>query len=306
MIPLTCRSHYSLMWGTASVERLCARARQLGYSALALTDTDNLYGLWDFLSACRTHGLKPIVGAEITDPSSPHRAICLVKNDQGYHHLCTLLTRRHQDKHFSLKQAIPPLGRGMVILTRSSELLADWHDQDPCLDLGAALPRAPLSCRHDLCRTARKRSLPMVATPGSFFLHSRDHGTHALVRAIDTNQCLSRLGHGDLAPENTFLNSPEYYQQKFSILPQAVKATYALGERLNFQGPDFGIVMPPFEPGPGRTAHDLLRKKTMEGAEKRGMFRILCHGFGSRICLSASGSKSQVREWAFNQPRRRS
>ncbi|WDP83959.1 MAG: PAS domain S-box protein [Desulfobacter sp.] len=37
-----------------------------------------------------------------------------------------------------------------------------------------------------------------------------------------------------------------------------------------------------------------------------GMFRILCHGFGSRICLSASGSKSQVREWAFNQPRRRS
>ncbi|MDD9301513.1 MAG: metallophosphoesterase [Desulfobacter sp.] len=39
---------------------------------------------------------------------------------------------------------------------------------------------------------------------------------------------------------------------------------------------------------------------------KKGMFRILCHGFGSRICLSASGSKSQVREWAFNQPRRRS
>ncbi|WDP83785.1 MAG: hypothetical protein HUN05_00205 [Desulfobacter sp.] len=40
--------------------------------------------------------------------------------------------------------------------------------------------------------------------------------------------------------------------------------------------------------------------------ETLGMFRILCHGFGSRICLSASGSKSQVREWAFNQPRRRS
>ncbi|MDD9301969.1 MAG: HDOD domain-containing protein [Desulfobacter sp.] len=37
-----------------------------------------------------------------------------------------------------------------------------------------------------------------------------------------------------------------------------------------------------------------------------GMFRILCHGFGSRICLGASGSKSQVREWAFNLPRRRS
>ncbi|MDD9304357.1 MAG: cobaltochelatase subunit CobN [Desulfobacter sp.] len=46
--------------------------------------------------------------------------------------------------------------------------------------------------------------------------------------------------------------------------------------------------------------------KQWEEPEKSGMFRILCHGFGSRICLSASGSKSQVREWAFNQPRRRS
>ena len=31
---------------------------------LALTDTDNLYGLWPFLAACRREGLTPIVGAE--------------------------------------------------------------------------------------------------------------------------------------------------------------------------------------------------------------------------------------------------
>jgi predicted transposase YbfD/YdcC len=37
-----------------------------------------------------------------------------------------------------------------------------------------------------------------------------------------------------------------------------------------------------------------------------GVFKILCHGLGLRICLSASGSKSQLREWAFNLPRRRS
>ncbi|MDD9302519.1 MAG: hypothetical protein HUK40_14555 [Desulfobacter sp.] len=48
------------------------------------------------------------------------------------------------------------------------------------------------------------------------------------------------------------------------------------------------------------------RPEASKDLENEGMFRILCHGFGSRICLSASGSKSQVREWAFNQPRRRS
>ncbi|MDD9302560.1 MAG: ISAs1 family transposase [Desulfobacter sp.] len=44
----------------------------------------------------------------------------------------------------------------------------------------------------------------------------------------------------------------------------------------------------------------------LRSVKTKGMFRILCHGFGSRICLGTSGSKSQVREWAFNLPRRRS
>ena len=80
MIPLTVRSHYSLMWGTSSIQDICRTARRLGYTRLALTDTDNLYGLWPFLNACRQEGLVPIIGAEVTDPAYSHRAVCLVKN----------------------------------------------------------------------------------------------------------------------------------------------------------------------------------------------------------------------------------
>ena len=45
MIPLIVRSSYSLMWGTAYVRQVCLAAKCLGYGRLALTDTDNLYGL---------------------------------------------------------------------------------------------------------------------------------------------------------------------------------------------------------------------------------------------------------------------
>jgi hypothetical protein len=41
-------------------------------------------------------------------------------------------------------------------------------------------------------------------------------------------------------------------------------------------------------------------------SDYRGVFKILCHGLGLRICPSASVSKSQLQEWAFNLPRRRS
>ena len=74
MVPLAVRSHYSLMWGTASVKALCRAARQRGYDCLALTDTNNLYGLWFFLRACVREGLRPIVGTELAEPGRGRQA----------------------------------------------------------------------------------------------------------------------------------------------------------------------------------------------------------------------------------------
>ncbi|MHC4103316.1 MAG: PHP domain-containing protein [Planctomycetota bacterium] len=65
------------MWGTAIAKQVCRAARRLDYSHLALTDTDNLYGLWPFLTACRREGLTPIVGAEVTDPLKKRTSIKL-------------------------------------------------------------------------------------------------------------------------------------------------------------------------------------------------------------------------------------
>jgi error-prone DNA polymerase len=100
MIPLTVRSHYSLMWGASSIEDLCKAARKMGYSRLALTDTDNLYGMWSFLAGCNREGIKPIIGAEITDPVTGTRVVCLVENEDGYHNLCRLLTCRHMGENY--------------------------------------------------------------------------------------------------------------------------------------------------------------------------------------------------------------
>jgi DNA-directed DNA polymerase III PolC len=267
MIPLTLRSHYSLMWGTAPVMQLCQYAKQLGYEKIALTDTNNLYGMWSFISACKALGMTPIIGAEITDPNRSHRAICLVKNGEGYQNLTRLLTRRHRDKQFVLRECLADFGKGLVILTQSPDLLAFWHEQG--LDLGAALPRNPLSQTHPLCRIARKLGIPLAATPGNFFLTPGGGQRHALLRAIDKNTCLSRLGPGDMAPATAFLASPGHYRKRFCLLPEAIENTRMLAEKLTFQGPDFGTVMPKFLGKTDRQASVLLREKTFAGAISR-------------------------------------
>jgi error-prone DNA polymerase len=251
MIPLTTRSHFSLMWGTASIKKLVRHAATLGYTRLALTDTDNLYGLWPFLTACEKAGIRPIVGAELSDPKRPLRAICLVKNTAGYRHLCQLITRRKRRPNFNLMTALPRRANGLRVLTQDPAALEHWHAHG--VAVAAALPRRPLPSGHPLCLTARRLDLPLVATPGSFFLRPADYAFHRLLRAIDQNTALSRLDPRQTAPKDAWLADADTYRQRFAVCPEAIAATEALADQLTFSGPNFGLVMPPWQPDVSRT-----------------------------------------------------
>ncbi|MBU2552320.1 MAG: DNA polymerase III subunit alpha [Proteobacteria bacterium] len=264
MVPLVVRSHYSLMWGTASVERLCRAARERGYDRLALTDTDNLYGLWPFLRACERQGLRPIVGAEVTERSGRRRAVCLVENETGFRSLCRLLSRRHQDPDFDLETALAGHGLGLVVLTSDPDLLAAWHEVG--VTVAAALPRRPGPRAEAVRRAARRLGLPAAAVPDSFFLEPDDERLHRVLRAIDLNTALSRLGAGDVAPPEAWLAGPGEYARRFEIYPAAVSATEALAERLVFTGPSTRTVMPPWSDPDGRPAADVLRDAAYDGA----------------------------------------
>jgi DNA polymerase-3 subunit alpha/error-prone DNA polymerase len=255
------------MWGTAYVKQVCRHARRLGYKRLALTDTDNLYGLWPFLTACRREGLSPIVGAEITQPDSRKRAVCLVEDDTGYRNLCRMLTRRHMDADFDLKTVLPDHAPGLVVLTQNPDLLRTWHAAG--ITVADAMPRNPLPHTHQLRRTARNLGVSLVATPGSFFLYPEDATVHRLLRAIDRNTSLSRLAADDVAPRDAWLAAPQEYSRRFAICPQAIDATHEIAERLVFSGPRFGIVMPPLSNRNGDNPDRHLRTAAYAGARRR-------------------------------------
>jgi len=76
-IELHCHSAYSFLDGASQPEELAARAAELGYEALALTDHDGLYGSLEFAHAAKFFGVRPITGAEVTlsgvGSTEPHR-----------------------------------------------------------------------------------------------------------------------------------------------------------------------------------------------------------------------------------------
>ncbi|MFM7137833.1 MAG: DNA polymerase III subunit alpha [Planctomycetota bacterium] len=89
---LHCHSHYSLLDGASSIDRLVARTAELGMNALAITDHGNLHGALEFYTTAKAAGLNPIIGYEAyIAPGSRFQKDAGSQKDSSYH--LTLLAR---------------------------------------------------------------------------------------------------------------------------------------------------------------------------------------------------------------------
>src|SRR3954469_25606528 len=93
-VELHAHSAYSFLDGASLPEELAARAAELGYDALALTDHDGVYGSLEFAHAAKHFGVGPITGAEVTLAGGAHVTL-LCESQRGYANLCRILTDAH-------------------------------------------------------------------------------------------------------------------------------------------------------------------------------------------------------------------
>ncbi|MBI2743852.1 MAG: DNA polymerase III subunit alpha [Chlamydiales bacterium] len=126
-------SQYSILDSTISLTKLAAKAKASGMSAVALTDSGNLYGAVEFFKACKEAGIKPLLGCELSlaptsrfekkrvgkQPTS-YPLILLVKNKKGYENLCKLSSLAHLEGFYY----VPRIDK---------ELLAKHHEGLICL-----------------------------------------------------------------------------------------------------------------------------------------------------------------------------
>src|SRR5580692_12491670 len=93
-VELHARSAFSFLEGASLPEELARVCRQIGLSAMALLDTDGVYGAPRFHLAAKKIGIKAHIGAEVT--ASLHgkfRLPLLVFSRAGYQNLCRLITK---------------------------------------------------------------------------------------------------------------------------------------------------------------------------------------------------------------------
>ena len=91
---LHCCSAFSFLRGGSFPEQLAEVAADLEMPAIALLDRNGVYGAQRFSVAAREHGVRPIIGAELSMEDGSILPV-LVENRTGYKNLCELLTQSH-------------------------------------------------------------------------------------------------------------------------------------------------------------------------------------------------------------------
>ena len=114
------RAHTAFSFGDGAVtpEALAARAAELGYPALGLTDTADFGGIPRFVLEAERRGVKPVIGAELPVDGRP--MAFLVESEEGYRNLAALVTRARVGELDGWEREHPPAQRGKASLDLGS------------------------------------------------------------------------------------------------------------------------------------------------------------------------------------------
>jgi error-prone DNA polymerase len=271
-VELHAHSAYSFLDGASQPEELAARAAELGYEALALTDHDGVYGSLEFAHAAKHFGVRPITGAEVTLADESHVTL-LVESASGYANLCRLLTATHaHTRDTTSREPTPPrldqtlleeLNEGLVCLSGCARDGLAVRDPNAAARLARAFGRDRFYVelqrpyeRGDARRNARLRGLADslgVRTVATGDVHAHDHSRVALQDVLVAVRCRTSLEGCERerrGNHESVLLSPAEIEDRFADHPEAVKQTAELAERLEFDlTEELGYRYPDFSDG---------------------------------------------------------
>ena len=293
-------SAFSFLQGASSPEALVDRAAELGYPALALLDRDGVYGSPRFHRAAQHVGIRPIIGAELTiahggsgpkpeagSPEPTWMLPVLVASAEGYQNLCRLVTRmklrapkgegalalEELDGHVSGLIALA--GREVLRVGRHGvgglldRLVGTFGRDQVYVELQRHLLRDEQADNESLVDLASAYHVPIVATNGVRFARPGERPLFDVLTCIHHGVTLATAGRR-LAPNaERYLKSSAQMEALFADLPQAVRATRALADRLDYTMADLGYRFPEYPVPPGETMMSFLRTITQVGARER-------------------------------------
>ncbi len=299
-VHLHVHTEYSLLDGACRLSRLVQRAKELGQTALAITDHGVLYGAVEFYELCKTAGIKPIIGCEIyvtqerfldRSDSEPYHLTLLCRNYEGYRNLCRLVS---QASLFS-RSAYPTCdeemlrlySKGLIALSGcSNSQIYRLLEQNRLGDAGfvaaryreifrdgfyiEAMNHATDSEAHVvqlLRQLSEEMNIPLCPTNDVHYISAEDSKTQRVLYCIGQNKRISDNDSHKLPTEEYYLKSHDEMRRYFS--EQELAVTAEIAEKCGFDF-EFGVTRLPYFNAEGVTDNPAyFRRLVFNGARKR-------------------------------------
>lgn len=313
-VHLHVHSSYSLLEGALKIGRLADLAKADKQPALALTDTDNMFGALEFSEKMASSGIQPIIGTCLSidfgdqprDPRNPlqnkalPRIVLLAAREDGYRRLMRLSSRAfletpsNEAPHIHVSW-LDQETDGIIALTGGGLGGLDQAIMAGRLDLAQqrgeqlrtlfgnrlyveiqrhGLPEQRLTEGH-LLDIAYGQSLPLVATNEPFFATPDDYESHDALICIAEGRVIAENDRRKLTPEHYF-KSRKDMAKLFSDLPEAIANTAEIAQRCSYRPRKMNPILPRFSTVEAVVADEAteLRQQAEQGLERR----IAAHG----------------------------
>lgn len=297
-IHLRLHSTYSMCEGALKVEKIIELCEQNKMPAVAITDTNNLFGCMEFSVKAAKHGIQPIIGCQVNvrHPSDNHDQSHLrlyAKSQEGYYNLMQIVT----DSHIHSCSSHAPCVDISVLEKYSHDLIAlsggiygsvgrllISHKRDEAvkvtkdflnifsdklyIEISRHNDRRENEIEEDLINIAYDFNIPLVGTNNVCFAEKDDMDAHDVLICIGQSTTVN--------DQDRIFSSPEYYFKSqeemskiFEDLPEAVYNTMNIAQRCAFRLVPRKPFMPEVKTEDGLTQDEQLEKMTKEGLEKR-------------------------------------
>ena len=306
-VHLHCHSTYSLLEALPSPEEIVARTKELGQSAVGLTDKGCTYGLIEFYKSANKEGIKPILGLETYTAartrhdkesgidSKRYPLVLLAETQEGYENLLQLATKAALEGMYYKPRVddelLQEFGKGLIALTgpisgripqaalaedgdRIKEFVDKYRSffgEDnlyfELMDLPNVTGQAEIN--QQLVHWGKELNVPLVATCNSHYCRPGDAEAHDVLLCIQKNARVDDPTRFTMRDNDFSMRPFDEIEPLFSHVPEALENTRVIADRCNIEL-DFDTYHIPAFPTPNKeTEADYLRQKSMEGFEKK-------------------------------------
>ncbi|MCA6120579.1 DNA polymerase III subunit alpha [Bradyrhizobium sp. WSM 1704] len=290
-VHLHVHSAYSLLKGSIKIAKLGELAKADRQPALALTDTDNMFGALEFSDKMAGYGIQPIVGCEIAvdfgdvDPNvrsvlaaGPQRIVLLAARERGYQNLMRLNSRAFLETPVNQTPHI----KFDWLTDHAEDLIALTGGPDGPIALALRADQAQLAAtrcdrlaslfgdrlyielqRHGVDKERRSESglidlaygkgLPLVATNEPYFATADDYESHDALLCIAGGHLIADTEREQLTPDHRFKSRAEM-AVLFADIPEALASTVEIAERCSFRPKTRKPILPFFTVGAAQSA----------------------------------------------------